>query len=248
MLLDLEASMGEYEEALLNLRKVKQSMNIVILKHKEDKESQKKRIEYLKAQTYTFKEEFRQEYGQVKKDDIEYNKVHNELINMEKLYRKACQYVNEKEQSMKIASSNTYFPSFKQNKEEHNGHEGNEQVLSQVKSYDKLTTQRFFKNRKQKKNNLFSPQRTRNIPFMNTARTSKFSTVDKIEIDPEKIDSLITKKEKISNKKLHQLMKLKLKTNNLNLENKKKEIGVKGIDREIKAIELKIINLGMRLS
>jgi len=47
-------------------------------------------------------------------------------------------------------------------------------------------------------------------------------------------------------KKSNQLTKIKLKTNNLRLDNKKKELELKGVDKEVKIIELKIMNLGIR--
>lgn len=169
-------------------------MEIAINKYAEDKESQKKRIEYLKAQTAQLKQEFIEELAQVKQEDIEYSRIHNQIINMNEYYRNACQYVIEKENNLKRSTSHTYFPSLSQNKFEGNENgNSNEQVLNQVKSSENLSSKGFFRNRMKKSNNLFSPQRTRNNPFMKTTRTTKFSTVDRINVNPEKIDSLITK-------------------------------------------------------
>lgn len=95
--------------------------------------------------------------------------------------------MQEKQSEIKRASSKTHFPSFghentgrsehmniQKNFDDSNHHNSifDENRLRQVKSYDKLPSEmKFFKNRQ--KNNVFSPQRTRNN-FMKTSRMDRF--------------------------------------------------------------------------
>jgi uncharacterized membrane protein YgcG len=203
----------QIEQEISNLMIVKDSMRGAIQKFKEDKDIKNKRVDIIKQQSEQLKQQYKTELEQVKQDEFEFNKSHQEFLNLSDYYRNAVLYVKEKYEFLRKGHQTTRLPSL--NKDLHQSEKVNviekakedspntsifdDHPLKKVKSTEALPKKNFLKHH-MKKRIVFSPSRPSPPNLVIPSESKIKSTQSKLTKSSQKLVKLKNKTSSVLSK------------------------------------------------